>query len=112
MKITQKGMNTMSEKLLLDILSELKFMREELSSVKSQTEENTQLLQAVIHRQEESDAKIDNMAMDVHKLHGEVAAVKDQTATNTELKAPLDSVIARVADLETDIKIMKKAISH
>lgn len=101
----------MSEKLLMDILSELKFMKEELSSVKAQTEENTQLLKAVIHRQEETDAKIDNINMDVHKLHGEFAALKEQTVANTALKAPVENVIHRVDDLETDVKIIKKAIS-
>ena len=89
----------------------LQLILQKLESLESQTTENTQLLKAVINRQEETDAKLDNMAMDIHKLHGEVTSLEDQTVANSELKAPLENIIHRVDDLETDVKIIKKAIS-
>ncbi|WP_203246306.1 hypothetical protein [Sporosarcina beigongshangi] len=96
----------MSEQLLQQILGEFKEMRTEMQefktemqgfkteqqSMKAQLDENTQLTRAIFDRQEETDAKLENLTMDVHKLHGEVAEIKDildftyQKTTRNELE--------------------------
>lgn len=53
----------------------LKLILQKLESLESQTGENTQLLKAVINRQEETEAKLDSIAMNVHKLHDEVTTL-------------------------------------
>lgn len=38
-----------------------------------------QLVSAVRHRQELGDAKLESISMDVHKLHGELASLREET---------------------------------
>lgn len=94
------------------IISELKKMNTRIERLESQTDENTQLLKVVINRQDATDAKLDNMALDINKLIGEVAVIKENTVTNAEMSLTLQDVIAQVDDVKTDIKVMKKAIAH
>lgn len=79
----------MSEKLLLQILEELKSIKEAQQSMEdmqqsmletqqlmqAQLKETNQIVSAIRDRQEETDAKLDNM--DIHTLHGAVAEIKD-----------------------------------
>ena len=103
----------MSEQFLQQILGELKEIKTEMKefktemkelktemnefkteqqSMKAQLNENTQLTRAIFDRQEETDAKLESLTMDVHKLHGEVADIKDildftyQKTTRNELE--------------------------
>lgn len=55
----------------------LEAMFEEIKNINSQLEENTQITKAFHYRQDETDAKIDTIAIDIHKLHGEVPFLKD-----------------------------------
>lgn len=43
----------------------------------TQLNENTQLTKAILHRQEETDAKLDNLTFHHHKLYGEVIGLKE-----------------------------------
>lgn len=65
-----------------------------VDGMQAQIDENTQIIKAIHHRQEETDAKLDNIAMDVHKLHGEVATLKDgQALIKKEVKGIKDELI-------------------
>ncbi|WP_342509631.1 hypothetical protein [Sporosarcina sp. FSL K6-2383] len=72
--------------------TEMQGFKTEQQSMKVQLDENTQLTRAIFDRQEETDAKLENLTMDVHKLHGEVAEIKDildftyQKTTRNELE--------------------------
>lgn len=75
----------MSEKLLQQILTELTGIKNEVTgikneqaTIKSQLEENTQLTKAIFNRQEETDAKLENLTMEVHKIHGDLSSLKDE----------------------------------
>lgn len=66
----------MSEQLLKQILSELK-------DVKSQLDENTKMTKAIYHRQEETDAKLEALSMDVHKAYGKITSLEDKLTFNS-----------------------------
>ncbi|MFJ7971401.1 hypothetical protein [Psychrobacillus sp. NPDC096389] len=89
----------MSEKLLQQILSELTGIKSEITginnelatinneitiiksnqaTIKAQLEENTQLTKAIFNRQEESDAKLESLSMDIHKIHGDLSSLKGE----------------------------------
>ncbi|MFJ8234204.1 hypothetical protein ACIQ34_00505 [Ureibacillus sp. NPDC094379] len=55
--------------------------------------------------------KLDGVTEQVAKTSEQISIIKEQTTSRSELKAPLDAVIAKVEDLETDLKVVKKAIT-
>lgn len=75
------------------IRSELDGIKTELQTIKSQLNENTALTKAVRDRQEESDAKFDSLAMDVHKLHGTVVSLKENT----------ENISSEIADIRGEL---------
>lgn len=80
----------MSEQLLHQILQKLDHIEAEQSSMKTdilglketqelmqvQLGETNAIVRAIRDRQDETDAKLDALSMDVHKLHGELTSVK------------------------------------
>lgn len=77
----------MSEKLLNQILEELK-------GVKSQLDENTQMTRAIYDRQEEADAKLEAFSMDVHKAYGKITALEENS---TIIKDKLTNIEDKLA---------------
>lgn len=71
-------------------------------------DEVKQIVLALREGQEVTNAKLDALSMDVHKLNGELSAVKEQTISNTE---QYDSLSLKVEEIETDLKILKKAFT-
>lgn len=99
----------MSEKILLQILAEVKDLRtdvngikaditgikseitgmkaditgikSEITGMKAQLDENTQIIKVIRDRQEETDAKLENLTMDVHHMRGELTALTETVAT-------------------------------
>lgn len=55
--------------------------------------------------------KLDGVTAHVVQLSESMTTIKEQTAANTELRAPLTDAVARIDAIETDLKIMKKAIT-
>ncbi|MEK5069191.1 hypothetical protein [Sporosarcina sp. FSL K6-1508] len=81
----------MNEKILEQILAEMKEIKieitdikTEMTSVKTQLNENTQIVKVIRDRQEESDAKLENLAMDVHHMRGDLTALTGSVATIKE----------------------------
>lgn len=117
----------MSEQLLHQILQKLDHIEAEQSSMKSdmnsmksdilglkETQELMQLqlgetnaiVRAIRDRQDETDAKLDALGMDVHKLHGELTSVK---ATQDRHEKILDKLATRSIEQEADIHQLKLA---
>lgn len=73
-------MNDKKLNLILNELKELRSeqqgMKNEIETIKTQLEENTQITKAIHHRQEETDAKLEGLSLDFAKLHGEVVSTK------------------------------------
>ena len=80
-------------------------IRDELAPIKSQMNENTQLIRTIIDRQEETDAKLEAMSMDVHKIHGELQSLKDGQERQDKI---LESLALRSLEQETDLRDLKR----
>lgn len=77
----------MSEKILQQILTEIKDMKSEMTSMKSQINENTEILKSIRDRQEETDALLENLSMDVHQMRGDLTSLTETVGLiNEELK--------------------------
>lgn len=59
------------------IKSEITGMKADITSMKAQLDENTQIIKVIRDRQEETDAKLENLTMDVHQMRGEVTALAE-----------------------------------
>ena len=64
----------MSEKLDLIL--------EKLSLLESKVNENIEITKALRDRQEETDAKLEALSMDVHKMHGDLARLEEKVDSN------------------------------
>jgi chromosome segregation ATPase len=90
-------------------------MIKERSSVSDQTEllltsikELQQLTRAILDRQDETDAKLEALAMDVHYIKGEVTAMKQDIA---ELKQDVAVLKQDVAVLKQDVAVLKQDVA-
>lgn len=72
---------------IADVKNEMADMKSEIAHLQQQTSENTQLIKAILHRQEESDAKLENLTIHVEKLHDEMSSMrKDITGIKNEIE--------------------------
>lgn len=72
--------------------------------MKSGNSELKAIVDSIRDRQEETDAKLDSMAMDTHKMHGDILAVKDQLK---ELKIDLEFTYQKTSRNELEINKLK-----
>ncbi|EKN64573.1 hypothetical protein P9E76_06925 [Schinkia azotoformans] len=103
-------MNT--EQMFKELMNEIKGMKEDIKglkednqSIKSQLEENTQLTKAIHHRQEESDAKLENLSMDMHLMRGELSSLKEGQERQDKI---LESLALRSLEQETELRELKR----
>lgn len=64
------------EGTLHDFVEGQKRLEEEQTYLKSGPKELNELMTALLHRQDETDAKLEALATDVHNIHGEIASLK------------------------------------
>ena len=98
----------MFEKLMNEIQGvkeEVGGLKGELQNVKSQLDENTQLIKALYHRQEETDAKIENLSHDVHQIHQELTSFKEGQERQDKI---LESLAMRSLEQETELRELKR----
>lgn len=71
------------------------------------------IVKAIHHRQEETDAKIDSLAMDIHKLHGDVTFLKEHALhvdqELADIKSELDFTSHKTYRNEVEIFKLRKA---
>lgn len=72
----------------------------------TQLQETNEIVRAIRDRQEETDAKLDALSMDVHKLHGEVASVKTK---QERLEIIVEKLSARSLEQESEIRSIRLA---
>jgi len=82
-----------------------KEMKQRLEVMGSGQKELGQIVRTIRDRQEETDAKIDALSMDVHHVHGEIAGVKEEIK---DLRNGVIFVNRKVADAEFEINMMKQ----
>jgi chromosome segregation ATPase len=86
----------MSEKLLNEILSEIKSIKGEIVNIKTTLDEHTQLLKALEHRTEENTAQINSIAENVEYLKG----------TQARQERILERLSLRSIEQETEIQFL------
>lgn len=64
---------------LIEIRGEIGEVKETQEIMQTQISETNRVVQAIREAQEVTSAKLDNLSMDVHILHGEIASLKQQT---------------------------------
>lgn len=99
----------MSEQLLHQILHKLDHIESEQQSMKSDIQSmksDMQLMKSDIQSMKETDAKLDALSMDVHKLHGEVASVKTK---QERLEIIVEKLSARSLEQESEIRSIRLA---
>ena len=81
MKIDIQGLKTDIQ----DMKTDIQDIKNEQQVMKSQLNENTEMIRAIYDRQEETDARQEALTMDFHKLHGEVASIKEEQTLHSEI---------------------------
>lgn len=84
----------------------LKLILEELKELRTGQKELREIVDAIRHRQEETDAKLDSLSMDVHKIHGELSSIKSGQERHEKI---LVSLSMRSLEQETEIRDLQKA---
>ena len=62
------------------IKSKITGMKADITSIKAQLDENTQIIKVIRDCQEETDAKLENLTMDVHHMRGDLTALTETVA--------------------------------
>lgn len=110
----------MSEQLLHQILQKLdqidfkvQTITRDVESLKGTQElmqtqlgETNAIVRAIRDRQDETDAKLDALSMDVHKLHGELSSLKEGQERHEKI---LEKLSIRSLEHEADIREIKLA---
>lgn len=87
------------------IETDLANVKSEVAHVKSQLDENTKLTRAIFDRQEESDARLENLSMDFHKMHGDVTSIKEQL---TDVQGEVEFTFQKTAKNEMELFKLKR----
>ncbi len=81
-------------------------LKETQELMQVQLGETNAIVRAIRDRQDETDAKLDALSMDVHKVHGELSSVK---STQDRHEKILDKLATRSIEQEADIHQLKLA---
>ncbi|AMQ22294.1 MULTISPECIES: hypothetical protein [unclassified Geobacillus] len=84
-------------------------IRQEQDSLRAGQTELNGIVAALLHRQDETDAKLEALAADVHQLHREFSSLK-QTVDRLEQK--MDSRYEQLSAQIEDIKLDLNFIAH
>ncbi|MEK3934569.1 hypothetical protein MKY41_04550 [Sporosarcina sp. FSL W7-1349] len=108
----------MSEELLKQILVEIKDVKFELIQVKSNVDVNTRMLATLNElkeiplslddRQEDMDARLESLAMDVHKMQEEVIVIKKQIS---EIRSELEFTFQKTVKNEMELFKLRREFS-
>ncbi|MFE4201984.1 hypothetical protein [Aneurinibacillus aneurinilyticus] len=98
----------MSEKLLQQILDEMKNMRNDVELIKIQVDENTKMVQAVRDNQLEQRSQSDAVTHEIAQLSGMIEARFNKVDRSLRfLEADLDTMYEKTTANEREIKRMK-----
>lgn len=90
----------------------LDLILEKLELLESGQKKLNQIVQAIRDRQENSDAKLESVSMDVHKLHGEMTNIKEtqQILIHGQERQDkiLESLALRSLEQETELRELKR----
>lgn len=96
------------EEALEPIHKELKSMNTRLGSLESGQSELHQITTAIRDRQEETDAKLEALTMDVNKIHGSTVRIEQKMdETLSDIRGDVRFLNHRIADLELEVDKLK-----
>lgn len=75
------------------VKNEVNGIKDEMSALKAQLDENTEITKAIHHRQSETDAKLEGMALDFANLQGEQVDTKERLVELEEDQKSTNEVI-------------------
>ncbi|AST05664.1 hypothetical protein AF2641_01370 [Anoxybacillus flavithermus] len=79
-------------------------IREEQQALKNGQKELYDLMNALLHRQDETDAKLEALTMDVHHMRGEMTAMKQEIhALNEKIDSHYKQFNERLNNLQLDV---------
>ena len=104
MNSMKDDMNSMKDEMN-SMKDDMNSMKDEMNIIKSQLDENTELTKAIYHRQEETDAKLENLALDNEKLHEEIVSIKDCI---TQLSHDQLSIHELLGEHEVSIRTLRR----
>ena len=97
---------------LKEIKSEQQSMNETQSLMQTQQTETNQLVRVIIDRQDETDAKLEALTMDVHKIRGDVTEMKEDISSLKQGQERQDKILASLAmrslEQETELRDLKR----
>lgn len=102
MKSDMQSIKTEMQSMKADIVG----LKESQELMQTQISETNSIARAIRDRQEETDAKLDALSMDVHQLHGELSSIK---VTQERHEKILDKLSLRSIEQEADIHDLKLA---
>ncbi|MBE2940610.1 hypothetical protein [Anoxybacillus flavithermus] len=83
---------------------EQQLIREEQQALKNGQKELYDLMNALLHRQDETDAKLEALTMDVHHMRGEMTAMKQEIHTlNEKIDSHYKQFNERLNNLQLDV---------
>ncbi|MBW7651824.1 hypothetical protein [Anoxybacillus sp. ST4] len=86
------------------IRQEQQAIREEQQALKNGQKELYDLMNALLHRQDETDAKLEALTMDVHHMRGEMAAMKQEIhALHEKVDSHYEQFNERLNNLQLDV---------
>lgn len=93
------------EKKLDLILQKLEILDTGQNHLKTGQQELKEIVIALRDRHEETDAKLENLTMDVHKMHGDVTSIKEQLS---ELQSEVEFTYQKTAKNEMELFKIKR----
>lgn len=102
----------MTENLLVKILDEITSIKEDMQSLKSQLDENTNLINSIIQHQEDFDSKLASVSMEMDKTYGVITEHDEKLdliiTSQSKQEGTLATLALRSIELETELRNLKK----
>lgn len=94
------------EKKLDLIFNELQNINQRIQNIESGQKELNQMVRVIHDRQEETDAKLESLTLDVHKVHGELSSLKQGQERQEKI---LETLALRSIEQESELREVKRA---
>ncbi|MGP0583653.1 hypothetical protein [Paenibacillus timonensis] len=98
----------MSDQILNQILDKLEDMNTRIGSIESGQVELQQIILAIHDRQDETDAKLEALTIDVNKIHGNTVRIEQKLDDNiNDIHGDIRFLSHRVVALEMEVDKLK-----
>ncbi|GJM73537.1 hypothetical protein HMSSN036_57530 [Paenibacillus macerans] len=93
---------------LQPVKDDIRSVKDEIQLLKTGQEELRLITSAIRDRQEETDAKLEALSMDVNHMHGDLVRIEQKLDENeSELRGDVRFLNHRIADLEMKVEKLK-----